>query len=58
MKNTDMAIEDSSIFEKFHAENYCGAGKTMISVGTDGNVYPCHMPVSYTHLTLPTTSRV
>lgn len=43
MKNTDMAIEDSSIFEKFHAENYCGAGKTMISVGTDGNVYPCHM---------------
>lgn len=43
MKKTDMAIEDSSIVEKFHAENYCGAGKTIISVGTDGNVYPCHM---------------
>lgn len=35
MKKTDMAIEDSSIVEKFHAENYCGAGKTIISVGTD-----------------------
>ncbi|WP_429954867.1 radical SAM protein [Enterococcus sp. AZ192] len=44
MLDTDLAIEDTSIGgEQLQAENYCGAGKTMISIGTDGNVYPCHM---------------
>lgn len=44
MKGNDLSIDDSSISsELFHAENNCGAGQTIVSVGTDGNVYPCHM---------------
>lgn len=44
MLHTDIFIEDTSIGgEVLQAENYCGAGKTMISIGTQGNVYPCHM---------------
>lgn len=44
MIDSDLSLEDSAIRgETLQAENYCGAGKTMISIGTDGNVYPCHM---------------
>lgn len=44
MQKTDMGVEDSSLDSiGFHAENYCGAGQSIIAVGTNGDVYSCHM---------------
>lgn len=44
LSNTDLAISDTSIKDGvLNANNYCGAGTLMIAIGTQGNVYPCHM---------------
>ena len=44
MIESDAPINDSALEDKtLVARNYCGAGTSMIAVGTQGNVYPCHM---------------
>lgn len=44
MIDSDAPINDSALEEKtLVARNYCGAGTSMIAIGTQGNVYPCHM---------------
>ncbi len=45
MIESNLPVEDTPMIsgEQLVAENYCGAGRTLISIGTDGNVYPCHM---------------
>lgn len=44
MIESDAPINDSALEDKtLVARNYCGAGTSMIAIGTQGNVYPCHM---------------
>lgn len=44
MIESDAPINDSAFEDKtLVARNYCGAGTSMIAIGTQGNVYPCHM---------------
>ncbi|MFD4706954.1 radical SAM protein [Gottfriedia sp. NPDC058432] len=41
--NYGVNMLDSPINNTLEGKNYCGAGKNMLSVGTNGNIYPCHM---------------
>jgi len=41
--NTDDRVQDFSISKDLQAGLTCGAGRVIISISTDGNVYPCHM---------------
>jgi len=36
-------IDDSSLKQGLCCKLSCGAGKTMLGIGSDGGVYPCHM---------------
>ena len=44
MIDSDAPINDGALEDKnLVSRNYCGAGTSMIAIGTQGNVYPCHM---------------
>lgn len=37
------AVEDMSLSRNLGASLSCGAGKDLISISSDGNIYPCHL---------------
>ena len=41
--HVNVPVQDASIDCNLEAGLCCGAGRTIISVGTDGTIYPCHM---------------
>lgn len=41
--NTKASVSDLPIGTNLTSKRSCGAGCTMLSVGSDGTVYPCHM---------------
>lgn len=40
---TDYEVTDSSISKQLSCKVSCGAGKTMVSILSDGSIMPCHM---------------
>lgn len=40
---TGSSLDDAPVDNSLSAQNYCGAGKSLIAIDTDGTVYPCHM---------------
>jgi radical SAM protein with 4Fe4S-binding SPASM domain len=47
LRNANQKVMDTPINKAgLEAKDHCGAGKTILSIGTNGNVYPCHMLMS------------
>lgn len=42
-KNNDIYIEDSPLSGELGCRNSCGAGKELLSIASNGDVFPCHM---------------
>ena len=51
LMETGVQIQDVSAECNLEAGLSCGAGKTIVSIDTDGNIYPCHM-LHYSELKL------
>lgn len=42
-KNRNICIEDSPLSGNLGCRNSCGAGKNLVSISANGDIYPCHM---------------
>jgi len=40
---SNVSVEDSALGNHVGCIESCGAGKTMVSIASDGSIYPCHM---------------
>lgn len=45
-QNSNISDEDDAISDELGCVISCGAGKSMVSISSDGTIYPCHMFVN------------